>query len=127
MNTNFSPKENTAMNTATSNKSYNQQVANAIKSCIDTGDGILLSLTDFENRFKYNKFYIDSCFTSCFGISLIAYRNIKRMEVGRELLRANHSVTAVAERVGYKSLYAFSRAYKKVYGASPTKDMQQFE
>ena len=123
MGSNFPQKENTIA----FNKSCNQQVANAVKDCIDNGDGILLSLTDFENQFKYNKFYIDSCFTSCFGISLIAYRNIKRMEVSRELLKLNHSVTVVAERVGYKSLYAFSRAYKKMYGASPTKDMKQFE
>ena len=105
----------------------NQQVASAVKACIDNDDGILMGLADFEDRFKYNKFYIDSCFTGCFGISLIVYRNMKRMELGRELLKSNHSVTVVAERVGYKSLYAFSRAYKKAYGVCPTKDMQQFE
>jgi AraC-like DNA-binding protein len=43
------------------------------------------------------------------------------MQMAKQLLK-DFSVTSVAEKTGYQSVYAFSRAYKTFYGVSPTKD-----
>ena len=54
------------------------------------------------------------------GVSPISYLTQWRMELAREAL-ADHrcSVTEVAERVGYQSLPAFSRGFKKHFGFGP--------
>ncbi|MBQ8400054.1 MAG: AraC family transcriptional regulator [Clostridia bacterium] len=95
-------------------------VAHQIKDYIDSGNGIQMSLDDFAKRFSYSKFYLEKKFKSVFGISLIEYRNQKRMDYANQLLQ-KHSVTRVADELGYTSIYSFSRAYRKHFGYSPRK------
>jgi AraC family transcriptional regulator, activator of mtrCDE len=54
------------------------------------------------------------------GISPISYLTQWRMEVAREgLADHRYSVAEVAEKVGYESLPAFSRAFKRYFGFGP--------
>ena len=92
-----------------------------IKGYIDAGQGLSLSLSDLEKQFSYSKFYIEKTFKKQYGISIIAYRNQKRLQKARELLK-EHSVSAVSEKLGFSSIYAFSRAYKQFYGFPPSHD-----
>lgn len=95
-------------------------VADQIKDFFDAGQGLSMSLNDLAQQFSYNKFHLERLFRVRFGKSLIAYRNHRRMTVARVLL-ATHSVSEVASLVGFSSIYAFSRAFKRHFGASPTK------
>lgn len=93
----------------------------SIKDYIDAGQGMNLCLNDLEKQFSYSKYYLEKQFKNTYGTSLIAYRNKKRFEAAKELLKTT-SVTAVSEKLGFSSIYAFSRAYKLYYGVSPSND-----
>jgi AraC-like DNA-binding protein len=93
-------------------------VVNQIKNYIDAGNGMGMTLDNFAKIFFYDKFYLERKFKETFGINLIEYRNKKRMELAKDLLKI-HSVSQVSELIGYQSIYSFSRAYKSYFGHSP--------
>lgn len=97
----------------------NYSVAKQIKDYIDAGQGIGARLESFEKQFSYSKYHLEREFKRMYGISLIAYRNNKTMEIAKRLLKTS-SVTEVSERLHFSSIYAFSRAFKKHYGISPS-------
>ena len=94
-------------------------VEEQIKQFIDAGQGMQMSLRDFERQFSYDRFYLERRFKQAYGMGLIAYRNQRRMELSRLALQ-NQSVTEVSKRMGYKSIYAFSRAFKLYFGFCPS-------
>jgi AraC-like DNA-binding protein len=59
-------------------------------------------------------------FTSMVGQPPMQYLALWRMQLASRLLADWHTVSAVAERVGYESEAAFSRAFKKVVGQPPS-------
>ena len=96
----------------------NLDVAHQLKDYIDSGNGLKMQLEDFEKTFYQSKFHLEKKFKEAFGMAIIEYRNKKRMKIAPVLLK-NHSVSEVAETLGYQSIYSFSRAYKQYYGYSP--------
>ena len=100
--------------------STDYSAAEQIKGFFDAGQGLSMSLDDLEQQFSYNKFHLERLFRQRYHTGLIAYRNRRRMTVAAELLSA-HSVSEVAQLTGFSSIYAFSRAFKRHFGASPTK------
>ena len=95
-------------------------VVKQIKDYLDAGNGMGMTLDDFAKTFFYDKFYLERKFKESFGVNLIEYRNKKRMELAKHLLKL-HSVSEVSDLVGYQSIYAFSRAYKSFFGYAPSK------
>lgn len=95
-------------------------VENRLKDYIDAGNGMEMTLDDFAKIFYYDKFYLERKFKEAFGVNLIEYRNKKRMELAKELLKI-HSVSKVSEMIGYRSIFSFSRAYKNYFGYAPSK------
>jgi AraC-like DNA-binding protein len=60
-------------------------------------------------------------FHEVLGLSPMRYVNEWRMRVAQELLRTTEvTVAAIARRVGYDSEEAFSRAFKRAHGQSPS-------
>lgn len=96
------------------------RIAMLLKSYIDSNYQQEISLDVLERQFDYSKFYIEKLFKQEYGISVINYRNTKRMEVAVRLLK-EHSVSKTAQLLGYSSIYVFSRAFRQMYGVSPTK------
>ncbi len=94
-------------------------VARQIKDYIDAGNGLTMFLDDFENTFSHSKFYLERKFKEEYGSGIIEYRNIKRMEVARYLLKKS-TVSKTAEFLGYESIYSFSRAFKRHFGYPPS-------
>lgn len=91
-----------------------------IKDYLDAGNGLGMSLDNFSETFFCSKFYLERKFKEAFGINLIQYRNEKRMDFANCFLKT-HSVTEVAELLGFQSIHSFSRAYKQHYGYPPSK------
>lgn len=95
-------------------------IESAVKDYIDAGQGMSLSLEDIAMQFDYSKYYLDRRFKDAYGISLIAYRNEKRMSLAKELLK-EEAVSIVFEKMGFSSIYVFSRAFKNHFGIAPSK------
>lgn len=100
--------------------SVNSGIAPLIKSYIDSNYDQNISLDVLEQQFDYSKFYIEKLFKQEYGVSVINYRNNKRMEAAIRLLK-DHSVSETATMLGFSSIYSFSRAFRQAHGASPTK------
>ena len=94
-------------------------VERQVKNYIDAGQGAALSLAALSRQFGYSKYYLERCFRERYGCGIIAYRNERRLQKARRLLETE-SVSAVAEALGYSSIYVFSRAYKNRFGTAPT-------
>ena len=59
-------------------------------------------------------------FTQLVGESAMRYLTQWRMQIARaQLMETSDSLAILAERLGYQSEAAFSRAYKRVFGVSP--------
>ena len=94
-------------------------VTRQIKDYIDAQHGVGICLDALEKQFSYDKFYLERQFCKEYGKSLIAYSRQKVMEQAALLLR-EQTVSAVADTLGFSSIYAFSRAFKRYYGISPS-------
>ncbi len=67
-------------------------------------------------------------FRQALGTTPMHYLSNLRIDKGRDILR-HHSATLeeVARRVGYSSAFAYSKAYKRMRGHSPTLEDQQLQ
>lgn len=103
--------------------SGNPGVAMRIRSYLDANYEQEIQLCDLEKQFGYSKFYLEKLFRKEYGKSIISYRNEKRMQAAVRMLQ-EYSVSQTAQMLGFSSIYAFSRAFRTVYGVSPTKYLQ---
>ncbi len=90
-----------------------------VKDYLDASQGGFSSLEDIARQFNYSKYHLTRRFKKRYGISLILYRNNKRMQLAKTLL-LTETVSAVSEKLGFSSIYVFSRAFKNHFGISPT-------
>lgn len=98
----------------------NTNVIQQIKSHIDSNYEQNFTLDDLAKQFSYSKYYIERIFKQEYGISIMKYRNSKRMKAAKQLLQM-HSVSETARIMGFSSIYSFSRAFSAVYGIPPSK------
>lgn len=91
-----------------------------IKDYIDAGQCLTAKLDDIAKQFNYSKYYLDRCFKESYGVGIMEYRNEKRMKMAKEMLK-HDTVSAVSEKLGFSSIYVFSRAFKNHFGVPPTK------
>lgn len=77
------------------------------------------NLSALSAEFGYSYTHIAQKFSAFTGESLKSYHTKRRFEKSNEYLRQGYSVTKVAELMGFKSIRAFSRAYKKYVGMAP--------
>ncbi len=94
-------------------------VEERIRDFIDNGQGMAMSLSDFEQQFCYDRFHLERRFRAAYGTGLIAYRNRRRMELALESLQVC-SATEVARSLGFSSIYSFSRAFREHHGFPPS-------
>ena len=90
-----------------------------VKAYLDSNQGFTAKLEDLAKQFNYSKYYLDHRFQKRYGVGIMAYRNEKRMQAAKEMLKYN-SVSVVSEKLGFSSIYVFSRAFKNHFGVSPT-------
>ena len=82
---------------------------------------------DINLDFLSAQFYINSChlsstFKKITGESLVEYTTKKRISEAKSLLKNDDiKLSEVAEKVGYKDYYYFSKLFKKYVGVSPLK------
>ncbi len=91
-----------------------------IMNYIDTHIYTRLCLEEIGKELTYNYSYLSAVFKKTTGYTIASYYRKKRLELARLLLSdKNYTATEIADMLGYSSLYAFSRAFKELYGVSP--------
>ena len=82
----------------------------------------LFSIADVAGHVSYSPSQLRNVFHAKMGMSLGCY--VRRARINRAeslLLTTWHTVTEIADKCGYDSVYSFSRAFKNETGMSPTK------
>jgi len=94
-------------------------VEEQVKDFLDASQGLTSNLDDIAKQFNYSKCHLEHRFIERYGIGLIAYRNKKRMQLAKDMLKTQ-TVSKVAAKLGFSSIYVFSRAFKNHFGISPS-------
>jgi two-component system response regulator YesN len=80
-----------------------------------------LSLQELANQFFMNPSYISQLFKKEVGETFTAYVARLRVEQACELLeRGSSTVSEIAEKIGYRDYFYFTRLFKKLTGQTPT-------
>lgn len=80
----------------------------------------ITSLSSLAKTSGYTYNYLSNLFKEMTGETLSHYYTERRLEAATLLLKEGFSVTKTASLLGYGSIYAFSTAYKKRFGRSPS-------
>ena len=78
------------------------------------------TVADLASNANVSRSLLDERFLQVLGRSPIRYLTEWRMHVTEGLLDSDISVLSVARRVGYDSEEAFSRAFRRAHGLSPS-------
>ena len=79
------------------------------------------TVDDLAKEAAVSRSSLDDRFRSVLGLSPIRYVNEWRMRVAQDLLATTEvTVASIARRVGFDSEEAFSRAFKRAHGQSPS-------
>lgn len=80
-----------------------------------------INLDDIARSVSMSKYHLLRVFRDAFGMPPLQYHRQLRLDHARRLLRLQHlTVREVAARVGYDSTTAFTRAFKREYGLTPS-------
>ncbi|MFA9376993.1 MAG: AraC family transcriptional regulator [Lachnotalea sp.] len=78
-----------------------------------------LSLEKLAGEFYVSKFYISHVFKNNIGISIHQYIMKKRLQICKDAILGNETITNVYRQYGFNDYSSFYRAFKKEYGISP--------
>lgn len=79
-----------------------------------------LSIDALANRFYISKYHMMRLFKEHTGYSVGSYINHKRLLSAKEMLTLGYPVTQICFDCGFKDYSTFSRAFRKLFGSSPT-------
>ncbi len=89
-------------------------------SYLNTNVEDINALKKLPEKFGYSYSYLSAFFSKSMGVSLKNYFLATRHSYECELLKSGLSVTAIAEKMGYSSIHAFSNAFTAREGKSPS-------
>jgi AraC family transcriptional regulator len=79
-----------------------------------------ITLDQISNYVGYSKYYLNRIFSIYTGISIIDYVRKRKLNAGMRELQGNKNILDIAFDYGYTSERAFSRAFLKEFGHSPS-------
>ncbi len=101
-------------------------VIDSVRQYIDANFKLPLSLDILAERCHLSKFYLVHHFTDAFDISPISYLQRRRIEESQYLLvTTDHSLSAIAQTVGFSSASYFSQSFRKIVGVTPQEYRKQ--
>lgn len=80
----------------------------------------ILSIDALANRFYISKYHMMRLFKEHTGYSVGSYINHKRLLCAKEMLTLGYPVTQICYDCGFKDYSTFSRAFRKLFGCSPS-------
>ena len=99
-----------------------EQLAFNILGYLDRSDAAVTGLGDLAEHFHFDSDYLNRVFREVTGMTLRRYTYLKRMQTACALMSEGKlTVSEIAERLNYASPAEFGKAFKNVYGCSPTR------
>ncbi|MBS7302696.1 MAG: helix-turn-helix domain-containing protein [Lachnospiraceae bacterium] len=80
-----------------------------------------ICIDSLSEKFYISKYHMMRQFKAETGYTIGNYLNQKRLLLARELLKQGEPVTKVCLDVGFKEQSTFTRAYKQLFGETPSK------
>jgi len=111
-------KENSQANKETMNNSL---IISEIQNYIEKNLTADLSLKALAHIAGFDPFYFHKLFKKHTGTSLHSYINHIRLRKACKLLKEGKTATAVADELGFPSLFYFSRFFKRMIGIPPAR------
>ena len=96
-------------------------IAKQIKRHIDDIKDFSFDMEQLSHQLGYTREHLTRSFLSAYHLTPHQYFNQRRMNIALEYLLKGERVGEVAEKLGFSSLYAFSRSFKHHFGLSPQK------
>jgi AraC-like DNA-binding protein len=88
---------------------------------IHANSGRPISLEDVASHAALSRFHLTRSFAEVFGLPPLSYhRRLRLDDAARQLREDGISPTELAERLGYASLSAFTRAFRQNFGMPPS-------
>lgn len=113
-------KSNDSFNLSTYSKSVTETVERAI-TLVDQNINKPLQVRDIAANVGVSTSYLNSCFHQVFHIPTKQFITAFRFhEIILTLTQTETPISTIAYDFGYSSLYAFSNAFKKIHGISPS-------
>jgi AraC-like DNA-binding protein len=80
-----------------------------------------LTLDELADLANMSKFYLCRLFKKAYGMTPIQYHVSVRLEKAKQMIQfTDQSLTLIAEELGFQSIHAFSRTFRKWEGVSPS-------
>jgi AraC-like DNA-binding protein len=92
-----------------------------VKTYLDHSTGKEVTLDELSQLANLSKSHLCRAFKKAFGLTPIQYHVAVRLAKAKQLIRfTDLSLTSIAEELGFHSIHAFSRAFRKREGVSPS-------
>ena len=92
----------------------------AVRRFLDENFRIVRSVEDVARAFFYSREHLSRLFKRYYNVSVSSYLIRCRLEAGERLLRSGKTVTEAAFDCGFESLSAFTCAFRRQYGTTPS-------
>ena len=96
-----------------------------LRNFLDENYTTLSSVEEIAARFYYSREYVTRIFGQYFNLSPWKYVEQLRIKEACRRIDAGEKITSVCYAVGYHSMSAFSAAFRRIMGASPTEYRQK--
>lgn len=107
---------------------YSHKITSDILQYIDEHYNQKITVAELASRCFYHPSYFSTVFKECYGKSLVAYIQDKRMTKAIELLEEpSLSLQEISEQVGYQSYQLFSKIFKRHTGETPSAYRAKFQ
>lgn len=92
-----------------------------VKAYISRNTDREVTLDELAEIANLNKFYLGRLFKKTYGVTPIQFHLAMRLEKAKQLLQfTTFPITIISEKLGFSSIHAFSRAFRKFEGVSPS-------
>lgn len=99
----------------------NWELLDRIKQYISHNSEETITLDELAELANFNKYYLSKLFKKAFNRTPIQYHAAVRLEKAKQLIQfTSLPLSAIAEKTGFQSIHAFSRAFRKQEGVSPS-------
>jgi AraC-like DNA-binding protein len=80
-----------------------------------------ITLDELSVMANLSKYYLCRLFKNAYGMTPIQYHVLIRLEKAKQMIQfTNLPISHIAEKVGFQSIHAFSRTFRKIEGVSPS-------